>query len=146
MTSTVGIREAKINLSRILRRVRYGAEIVITDRGKPVGRIVPVRESAVDLDALVSDLEARGVLAEKRDGKQPHPPCRSEAASPRNFSRRIAVDAIDSLAVRHSLRGADLWHLAQAHTLLGDLPGLRMLTFDRRLRSATESEGLLPGE
>ena len=74
MTSTVGIREAKINLSRILRRVRHGAEVVITDRGKPVGRIVPVRASAVDLDELVSDLEARGVLAEKRDGYQVRSP------------------------------------------------------------------------
>jgi prevent-host-death family protein len=74
MTSTVGIREAKINLSRILRRVRHGAEIVITDRGKPVGRIVPVRESAVDLDELVSDLEARGVLAEKREEPRLYPP------------------------------------------------------------------------
>ena len=74
MTSTVGIREAKINLSRILRRVRHGAEVVITDRGKPVGRIVPIRERAVDLDALVSDLEARGVLAEKRNGRRLHPP------------------------------------------------------------------------
>ena len=74
MTSTVGIREAKINLSRILRRVRHGAEVVITDRGKPVGRIVPIRANAVDLDALVSDLEARGVLAEKRDGTRLYPP------------------------------------------------------------------------
>jgi prevent-host-death family protein len=73
MTSTVGIREAKINLSRILRRVRHGAEVVITDRGKPVGRIVPIRDSATDLDELVSDLEARGVLAEKRDGSRLHP-------------------------------------------------------------------------
>jgi hypothetical protein len=39
-----------------------------------VGRIVPVRGSAVDLDALVSDLEARGVVAEKRGGKRLHPP------------------------------------------------------------------------
>ena len=74
MTSTVGIREAKINLSRILRRVRHGAEVVITDRGKPVGRIVPVRESVFDLDALVSDLEARGVLAERRRDKRLQPP------------------------------------------------------------------------
>jgi prevent-host-death family protein len=74
MPSTVGIREAKINLSRILRRVRHGAEVVITDRGKPVGRIVPIRASAVDLDALVSDLEARGVLAERRGSGQLHPP------------------------------------------------------------------------
>jgi len=74
MTSTVGIREAKINFSRILRRVRHGAEVVITDRGKPVGRIVPVRESAVDLDALVDDLEARGILEEQRGEVRLHPP------------------------------------------------------------------------
>jgi prevent-host-death family protein len=74
MTCTVGIREAKINLSRLLRRVRHGAEVVIIDRSKPVGRIVPVRASAVDLDTLVGDLEARGVLAEKRDERRPHPP------------------------------------------------------------------------
>jgi predicted nucleic acid-binding protein len=55
-------------------------------------------------------------------------------------------DAIDSLAARHPLRGADLWHLAQVSTLLGELPGLKMLTFDRRLREAAASEGLLPGE
>jgi hypothetical protein len=55
-------------------------------------------------------------------------------------------EEIDSLAARHALRGADLWHLAQVRTLLGELPGLRMLTFDRRLREAAASEGLLPGE
>jgi predicted nucleic acid-binding protein len=54
--------------------------------------------------------------------------------------------AIDSLAARHSLRGADLWHLAQVRTLLGELPSLKILTFDRRLREAAGSEGLLPGE
>lgn len=54
--------------------------------------------------------------------------------------------AIDSLAATYALRGADLWHLAQVRSLLGELPALRMLTFDRRLRAAAEAEGLLPGE
>ena len=71
----------------------------------------------------------------------------SLAAGPwRLIQRGPDQDSIDSLAVRHALRGADLWHLAQAHSLLGELPGLKMLTFDRRLRTAAESEGLLPGE
>ena len=55
-------------------------------------------------------------------------------------------EAIDSLASRHALRGAGLWHLVQVRTLLRELPGLKMLTFDRRLREAAASEGLLPGE
>jgi prevent-host-death family protein len=38
----VGIRELKANLSSILRAVKAGKAIVITERGKAVGRIMPV--------------------------------------------------------------------------------------------------------
>ena len=38
----VGIRELRADLSRWLKRVREGDEIVVTDRGKAVARIVPV--------------------------------------------------------------------------------------------------------
>lgn len=37
----VGVRELKNSLSRYLRRVREGETIVVTDRGRPVARIVP---------------------------------------------------------------------------------------------------------
>jgi prevent-host-death family protein len=37
----VGVRELKSNLSAILRQVKSGRAIVITERGKPVGRILP---------------------------------------------------------------------------------------------------------
>ncbi len=38
----VPIREMKNNLSRYLRRARAGADVVITDRGRPVARLMPV--------------------------------------------------------------------------------------------------------
>lgn len=38
---SAGIREARQNLSAILEEVRRGREVVITDRGRPVARIVP---------------------------------------------------------------------------------------------------------
>jgi prevent-host-death family protein len=38
---TAGIREARQNLSVLLEDVRKGHEVVITDRGKPVARLVP---------------------------------------------------------------------------------------------------------
>ena len=38
----VGIHEAKTHLSRLLRRVAAGEEIVIAKGGKPVARLVPV--------------------------------------------------------------------------------------------------------
>lgn len=71
----------------------------------------------------------------------------SLAAGPwRLIHRGPNRDAIDSLAARHSLRGADLWHLAQVDSLRGELPTLKLLTFDRRLRAAADAEGLLPDE
>lgn len=40
--TTVSIRELKSRLSHYLRRARAGESVVITDRGVPVGRIVPI--------------------------------------------------------------------------------------------------------
>jgi prevent-host-death family protein len=41
----VGIRELKARLSEYLRLVKAGSTVVITDRGKPVGQILPVGQS-----------------------------------------------------------------------------------------------------
>lgn len=40
--ASVNVYEAKTHLSRLLRRVRAGEEIVIADDGKPVARLVPI--------------------------------------------------------------------------------------------------------
>lgn len=44
MTS-VGVHEAKTNLSRLLRRVAAGEEVTILRGGRPVARLVPVERS-----------------------------------------------------------------------------------------------------
>jgi len=38
---TAGVREARQNLSMLLEEVRKGREVVITDRGRPVAKLVP---------------------------------------------------------------------------------------------------------
>ncbi len=38
---TAGVREARQNLSALLDEVRRGREVVITERGHPVARLVP---------------------------------------------------------------------------------------------------------
>ena len=45
---TVGIRELKTHLSRHLRRVRSGARLLITERGRSIATISPV-EAPADL-------------------------------------------------------------------------------------------------
>ncbi|MBI4259195.1 MAG: type II toxin-antitoxin system prevent-host-death family antitoxin [Actinobacteria bacterium] len=56
MTS-VGIRELKNNLSRVLDRVRGGEMIEVTDRGRPVARIIPAGIPA-DLARLIAEGKA----------------------------------------------------------------------------------------
>ena len=54
METEAGIRELKARLSAYLRRVKAGETLVITERGKPIGRIVPVSQSVPDqLELLV---------------------------------------------------------------------------------------------
>ena len=49
-----GIRDLRDHLSRHLERVRSGEELIVTDRGRPIARLVPV-EGADTFDRLVAD-------------------------------------------------------------------------------------------
>lgn len=53
----VGIRELRADLSRYLKRVREGEEIVVTDRGKPIARISPTNGRS-----RIDELIAAGIL------------------------------------------------------------------------------------
>jgi predicted nucleic acid-binding protein len=52
-------------------------------------------------------------------------------------------EIVDPLAMKWSLRGADLWHLAAAKTLQTKLPEIYLLTFDGLLEVAARGEGLI---
>lgn len=59
----VGIRELKSHLSEYLARVRQGEAVIITDRGKPVARIEPVRTET--LPAKLQELIRSGRVIDK---------------------------------------------------------------------------------
>jgi len=61
-TSQVGIRDAKIHLSKFLKIVKNGGEVVITERGKPVGKIVPYQPADLPLSERLKNLEAKGMV------------------------------------------------------------------------------------
>lgn len=54
MSETVGIRELRQHLSRYTARTRQGESFDVTDRGEPVGRLVPPASDAPWLDDLVA--------------------------------------------------------------------------------------------
>lgn len=41
---TIGVRELRRDASRWLARVRAGESVVVTDRGRPIARMVPMQE------------------------------------------------------------------------------------------------------
>lgn len=53
MQSEAGIRELKARLSAYLRQVKAGGTVIITERGEPIGRIVPLAQpTEVQLETL----------------------------------------------------------------------------------------------
>jgi prevent-host-death family protein len=66
---SVGVREAKINLSKLLKSVIRGQEVVITDRGKPVGRIVPIPQDQLPLAERIRRMEEQGLLGPAPKGR-----------------------------------------------------------------------------
>jgi prevent-host-death family protein len=52
--ATIGVRELRRDASRWLARVRAGETVVVTDRGRPVAEMIPVREGG-GYDVLVAE-------------------------------------------------------------------------------------------
>ncbi len=50
--TTYNIRELKAGLSKILRNLDDGEEVIITRRGKPCGRLTPVQSPAEEKPSL----------------------------------------------------------------------------------------------
>jgi prevent-host-death family protein len=51
---TIGLRELNQNPSRAVARVRAGESILVTDRGRPVLRLVPEIENPSTLERMIS--------------------------------------------------------------------------------------------
>jgi prevent-host-death family protein len=85
-TNTVGVRDLKANLSRYLKRVRAGARLVVTDRGRSIATIAPV-DAPTDqewLHRLVAEGKAHW------NGKASQIPVKGVKAS----SRKLASDMV----------------------------------------------------
>lgn len=92
MTTTVGIREAKANLSRLLRQVQDGVEVIVTDHGRAVAKLIPIPAGCETLAERVRDLELRGVI-EKRTAPVKSPPSPVEA--PPGIAHRLLQEDRD---------------------------------------------------
>ena len=67
----VGTRELKSKLSEYMRRVKSGQTIVVTEHGKPIGQIVPVKAS---LEERMQGLVAAGLAVWDGQKLKPYKP------------------------------------------------------------------------
>jgi prevent-host-death family protein len=65
MSQTYSIYEAKARLSEIIRRVKSQRDVIITERGTPVARIIPYRQGeAESLERRIERLKSVGAVLE----------------------------------------------------------------------------------
>ena len=58
----VKVSELKAGLSKYLARVKRGEQVVITERGRTIAKIIPIPPAEDDETERLRDLERRGIL------------------------------------------------------------------------------------
>lgn len=70
----IGIREAKAQLSKLLRDVRRGEEWIVTERGRPIAKLVPAGPETETVEEWLARLEREGRISRPPPGaKMPEP-------------------------------------------------------------------------
>jgi len=65
----VGVRELKNRLSHFIDLAQVGNEVIVTEHGKPVARIVPVSEADIRMQKLID----AGIVTPAIDSGRPRP-------------------------------------------------------------------------
>lgn len=65
--AAVGVRDLKAGLSRHLARVKQGEEIMVTEHGRPIARLIPV---GADTERMTALLDAGIVRPPKKMTRQ----------------------------------------------------------------------------
>jgi prevent-host-death family protein len=62
------VSDLKASASEYLTRVKAGEEILVTDRGKPIAKIIPLRRSELAADDRMAQLELAGLARVGKGG------------------------------------------------------------------------------
>jgi len=94
MNKAVGIRELKAHLSRYVREVRGGQEVLVSDRGRIIARLVPVEppSESARLNNLLMKLSAEGKIVLPRTHKRVSRPSRRKKVKGTSFAGAVLDD------------------------------------------------------
>jgi len=57
-----GVSELKASLSRYLAGVKAGEEVLVTERGKPIAKLAPIRKPEDQEEQRLREMERQGLL------------------------------------------------------------------------------------
>jgi prevent-host-death family protein len=85
----LGLREANQRFSKAIRAVRAGKEVVLTDRGRPIAVIRPLRRETTEEAALKAMADEGLITLPSRKGRMPAPRWRPLKVKGKSLSRTI---------------------------------------------------------
>ena len=70
----LGLREANQHFARTIKAVRAGQEVVLTDRGRPIAIIKPIKDDEADRETVLQAMAEEGlIMVADRKGPMPTP-------------------------------------------------------------------------
>lgn len=91
----LGLREANQHFSKAIRAVRGGKEVILTERGRPIAVIKPVREEPSE-EAALKAMEDEGLITlPARRGPLPAPRWKPVSVKGKPLSQTIIDDRDD---------------------------------------------------
>ena len=92
----LGLREANQRFSRTIKAVRAGKEVVLTDRGRPIAVITPIKGED-SREAALQTMAERGLITmAARKGPMPIPRWRPVKVKGKPVSQTIIEDREDT--------------------------------------------------
>jgi prevent-host-death family protein len=92
----LGLREANQRFSQTIKAVRAGKEVILTDRGRPIAVITPIKGEG-GRDALLQRMAEQGLITvAARKGPMPAPRWRPVKVKGKPVSQTIIDDREDT--------------------------------------------------
>jgi prevent-host-death family protein len=91
----LGLREANQRFSKAIKAVRAGKEVILTERGRPIAVIKPIRQEATQAAALQAMADEGLITLPSRKGPMPSPRWRPVKIKGKPLSRTIIDDRED---------------------------------------------------
>ena len=91
----LGLREASQEFSKAIKAVRAGKEVVLTERGRPIAVIKPIKEEDTQGAALKAMADEGLITLPSRKGRMPVPRWRPVKIKGKPLSETIIEDRED---------------------------------------------------